>query len=363
MSFSREAVSPMNTKHRKPTPEGRTEELADESVARLLRAAGRRRRLPTADMARAKEAARAEWHRTVQAEQWQATGFRRRSGWVWAAAAFLLLALGATLGPSFLDHLKPTAAASLARVELATGTIERLGEDGTRIPLVGGDSLPKGSLIETDGTASNPSLAALRLAGGASLRLAAGSRLHLLSASVVALDRGTVYIDSQQPGSTLEVRTPLGIARDIGTQFEVHLDPDAAFLRLRVRSGTVLLSQGAISHTTHAGDEVELSADGSLIEGSCPSHGDAWRWVLQAMPAFTTEGKSLAQILRWAAREGGWELRFASPTVEHYAEQTQMLGSTKIGSPEQALSTALPASGGKLTHRLHNGILEIRSEE
>jgi hypothetical protein len=299
----------------------------------------------------------------VEAEQWRATGFRGRSGWVWAAAALLLLALGAILGPGFLDHLDRTTSASLARVERAIGTIESLSKDGARNPLVDGDSLPKGSLIETGGTAANPSLAALRLAGGASLRLATGSRLRLLSASVVALDRGTVYIDSQQPGSTLEVRTPFGIARDIGTQFEVHLAPDAAFLRLRVRSGKVLLSQGAISHTSHAGDEVELLADGSLIEGACPTHGEVWSWVLQAMPTFATEGKSLSQILHWAAREGGWELHFANPAVERYAEQTQMLGSTDLGSPEQALSTALPASGGKLTHKLRNGVLEIRAEE
>src|SRR2546427_815740 len=80
--------------------------------------------------------------------------------------------------------------------------------------------------------------AALRLDAGPSVRLDAGSDLRLVSAHVLELRRGAVYVDTgarspngsaatasgaEGPASPIEIRTSLGRVRDVGTQFEVRL--------------------------------------------------------------------------------------------------------------------------------------------
>ena len=55
------------------------------------------------------------------------------------------------------------------------------------------------------------------------MRLDADTRLGLVSGSVLELHRGAVYVDSGALAQRLEIRTPFGIARNVGTRFDVRL--------------------------------------------------------------------------------------------------------------------------------------------
>ena len=333
----------------------------EEAVARLIRLAGHRPDVPAADAAIVKEAARAEWRRAVRFQK-QRMRFYRGAGGLFAAAALALLVVNTGLW----RQLWPGSPESLATVETISGAVTASLEDGAAAALGLGDALMTGSVVET-GTApddgASPPRAAFRLASGTSVRLDAGTRLRLISGSVLALDHGAVYVDTEGDPSarSLEVRTPLGIARDIGTQFEVRLDAEASFLRVRVREGKVELEREDESHTAGAGVQLAILADGTLVEEPIPPYGPDWNWVLAARPPFEVEGLPLGDLLDWAARESGWELRFSDPALAERASSTVLHGSIDGLTPEDAASLFL--AGSSLSHRLEDGVFLVEPAE
>ena len=201
-------------------------------------------------------------------------------------------------------------------------------------------------------------LAALRLAGGASVRVDRGTRLRLLSDDTLALDAGRIYVDSgdSRGARSLEIRTAVGVARDIGTRFEVRLTGSA--LRLRVRDGLVRLSQSRQSHDAQPGDELTLDENGSVVRRTVPVFGADWAWAVALAAPFNLEGRSLRDFLLWIAGENGWQVRYADAAVEEKALTTILHGSIQGLTPEEALSAVLPASG--VAHRLDNGMLLVQ---
>lgn len=309
---------------------------AGDDVARLLRLAGPRPAVPDDGAAIVREAARAEWRRQVRAQRSRQT-FVRAGGWL--AAAVVVTAVGVVLW----QWLQATPVATL---EARKGAVTLAPEPGA------GDTLRSGSLVDTaDGRV------ALTMASGHSVRLDADTRARLVSGSTLSLERGAVYVDSGAAGAagSFEVRTPLGVARDVGTQFEVRLMRDNG-LSVRVREGTVELTRDGTSHTASAGTELTMHVDGTLTRGSVPRHGGPWEWVLEIAPDFETAGRSLADLLEWAAREGGWELRFADDTLAVAAE-AELHGSVEQLTPEQAV--AVMVRGSRLAYRLEEGVLLI----
>lgn len=317
----------------------------DESVARLLRLAGHRPAIPEWDAALVKRAAKDEWRRKVRSRA-RRTLYLRAGALL--AAAVVALAVGLSLWPP-----APSPAATL---ELIAGSVEFVPAPGGE----GGNTVFAGTVVETSGTAT-AARAALRLSGGAAVRLDAGTRLEVLSASVLALDRGAVYVDSGPAGGAggIEVRTPLGVARDIGTQFEVRYEPmeeAGSSLRIRVREGVVDLSRGGDSERANAGVELLVRPDGSVKRGSMPGFGPGWDWVLDAAPRMEIEGRPLRDLLEWFAREQGWELRFADSESEAFATVEIMHGSPVRATEEDVF--ALVGSNG-LRHRLEDGELVV----
>ena len=94
---------------------------------------------------------------------------------------------------------------------------------------------------------------ALALAGGGSLRLDAETEVMLDAPGRLYVRHGTIYVDSgARPGATrLQIVTPAGTARDIGTQFELQVAGSA--MRLRVREGSVSIDRGGQSLTGSRG--------------------------------------------------------------------------------------------------------------
>ena len=307
-----------------------------DMVSRLLDYAGSRPEAPADLLAEVKRRTHPLWQAKVAAH---ARERRRRDRFRWlAAAAVLLLAAGLFVWQRGRD----TAAFAVARVETFSGA-------GS---LAAGTGLAAGSAVET----AAGGRAALRLAVGASLRLDGGTLVRLASPAVVVLERGAVYLDSgPADGGGLEVRTPFGIARDVGTQFEVRLGDDG--LRLRVREGEVELEVGETSHRVTAGNALSVAGDGSVARAPAAAHGAEWSWVLAAAPSFDPEGRTLGEFLDWVARETGWSTRFADPELENEARTAKIHGSLAGLTPDQAPDLVLPSSG--LRYHLEDGTMVI----
>ncbi len=322
----------------------------DRAVARLLDLAGPRPPVPAAVAAQVKAAAHAEWRRTVATNR-QRNRFRR--GALLALAAMLLLLLG---GGLWRWWLLPSGL-PVATVERVAGGVTFFVDGGAGTVAQGGVELVAGTLIETAAAAQTVAHTALRLAAGGSLRLAAGSRLRLLSATEFELERGAVYLDSAVAGAAFEVRTALGTARDIGTQFEVRLMASTRSLRIRVREGRVELELADDRHTAAAGEQLAVLADGSVVRGSVPTFGPTWNWVVVAGPGYEIEGRSLAEVLAWVAREGGWQLHYADQALAELAAEIQIYGPPVGENLQEAVISALTGSG--LSYQLEAGRLSV----
>ena len=263
----------------------------DDTVASLLRLAGHRPPIPVADAEVVKKAARAEWIRTVAAEKQRARIYRA-GGTILALAAAVILALNAGLGRLWQRLSLPAA-----RVVAVAGAADGLSP---------GAKLWPGDAVRTAPADEAPARVALALESGAFLRIDAGSRLRLASNSAFELSRGAVYLDSQ--GSTVEIRTGLGVVTNIGTQFEVRLAPDETDLRVRVRSGRVSFENPAgKTYRVDAGNELVAGTDGTIRQTASPSCGSSWEWILALSRPFS--GETVEEVLEWVANEAGWQLR------------------------------------------------------
>jgi len=351
--------------HRPRTGEGRGSPAGEEErVHELLDLAGPRPEVPPAHLAAIKAAFRDEWKVQVEARR-----RRRARGALLALAASLLLALGLGL---WLAPGEDAASPIVARAEFLTGTVTAWRDPGTGgdppRALAAGQSLAAGTVVETAPPApAAPGRVALRLGGGPSVRLDRGSRVRLISASVLELEAGAVYVDSRPdaPGShapgaaAVEIRTSLGVVRDIGTQFEVRLlaGGDEA-VRVRVREGLVRIEgEGGASYSAHRGAGLTLHDDGSVDREEIASHGPGWEWILAAAPAFDLEGRTLGEFLDWVARETGWEIRFEDPGLAAEAGTILLHGHLGGLAADQAPEVVLP--GADLGYRLGEGVLLV----
>ena len=318
---------------------------SDETISRLLQLAGHRPPIPEWDTAVVKRAARAEWQKKVTSRR-RRTLYRRVGGFL-AAAAVLLVALGLWLIPT-----GPDTSLQVATFESGAVTAwNARGSESTGPAL--GDAIFAGTSVETA-----QSRAAFRLADGTSVRLDSRTRLRWLSETAMELDHGAVYLDSGPSAGGLEVRTPLGIARDVGTQFEVRYpshDSQEASLRIRVREGLVALSRNGDVHEIEPGVELEVQPDGRVERREVPVWGSEWSWVLEAAPVTDFRGRLVREYLEWAAREQGWQLRFDDDEAEQRANETNYTADTDAS--ESSLELVL--LGTTLSYRLQDGELQI----
>jgi ferric-dicitrate binding protein FerR (iron transport regulator) len=331
--------------------------LPDEQlVARLVQAAGRRRPVSKPRTARVRAAARAEWERAV-ADRRRSSRTKRLS-WSLAAAASLVAFLGVAAWQLGVGPWAPVA--PVAGVERTAG-ISRLYATASATDYVEarrGEDLAPGSVVET----TERSLVALRLASGHSVRLDRGSRLQIRSGSEMYLERGAVYVDSGMSGDGLdavEILTPFGTAREIGTQFEVRLDGDS--MRLRVREGTVDLEHAGGADRAYAGTELTLDSAGSMIRRAVSQHGPDWEWSSRIAPAFVLQGASLESFMAWISRETGLQVLYMDASIAEAALKIELKGSIESLSPYQALDAVLPTCS--LDHRIEEGTIIISRQE
>lgn len=321
-----------------------------DHIGQLLRLSAPREPIPWERALRVRAAVQARWRRKTRARSQQIT-----IGWslgALATAALVFVAVRQTVRVTV--ESPPPVVATVVAVSgpVRLVPVSETGDVESAPARIGESVREGGRVVTTVGGG-----AALRLARGVAVRVDSRTRLQVASESTLVLDEGAIYIDSGAGAGAgaVEIRTKLGVARDIGTRFEVRLEREA--LRVRVRDGLVQLTRGRQSHDARRGDEVTLDGQGGVVRRTVPVHGADWAWVAALAPPFELDGRSLRDFLNWICEENGWQLRLADAASEQLLATT-LHGSIERMTPEEALSAVLTTSG--VEHRLHNGVLIIR---
>ncbi len=315
----------------------------EAETARLVRLSGGRPPIAAFREARVRTAVHAHWQQQTRRHQ-----LRRRMVTVAAAigaAAALVLVAGALRR----DRGSSTPGAPVAQVERVTSDgVTRGGAVVKGLAL--NEPIRAGEWIDT-----GPRLrVALRFLDGTSVRLDRDSRIRVLSARTIELSSGAVYVDTASESDRFEVRTPVALARDLGTQFEVRLLDRT--LRLRVRTGIVQLTSRARSVAGRAGTEIAFS-DRGAVSRPIPIHGPEWDWTASVSPSLDIEGLTLATFLERVTREHGWELSYDDAALARDASEIVLHGSVRDLSISDAVQVAVDTSGYR--YRLEGGRLLV----
>lgn len=277
---------------------------------------------------------------------------RERMWYLWAGAAAVLVfavALMARWSPPVVQQEE------LARVARATGEVEVATGDVWRPLAEARARMTPGIKLRTQTDAR----VALALTGGQSLRLAGSTEVMLDAAGRVYVLSGTIYVDSgaRPSWSHLEIVTPAGTARDMGTQFEIAVAGSA--LRLRVREGMVALDHGGRSVTGQAGEQIAIDGKGGISRATIAPFDAAWQWAEAIAPMPDMDGKPASELISWVARETGRRLAYESPLVEQRASAVILHGDIRNLPPMAALEAMLATTD--LAVALDGDTMEIRA--
>jgi hypothetical protein len=312
-------------------------------VASLIRAAGRRAQPPEDAYQQVLIAATAAFRGKI-AER------RGRNRMLLAAAAGV-----AALTIAFLLQWNATSAQpQVARVARVIGAAELAADGGWKPMTESGGTLLEGASLRTLAGGS----VALALDGGASLRLAAATEVQMDGPRRILLRSGTLYLDNAgSVGAGYQIETPVGTARDIGTQFELRVADGV--LRLRVREGRVEIDRAGQLLAGSAGEQLEIDVLGGVTRSPIAATDMAWQWAETIAPAPDIDGQPASVLLAWVARETGRRLHYESTVVEARAAAVILHGNIRHLAPLAALDVMLATTD--LEYALVGDTMEIRT--
>jgi ferric-dicitrate binding protein FerR (iron transport regulator) len=177
------------------------------------------------------------------------------------------------------------------------------------------------------------------------LRVNADTQILVSDIDRFDVRRGAIYLDTRAgaaPPGDVEINTPFGIVRHLGTQYEVGVRPDD--LRLRVREGAVTVSDGAREYVGDAGEQLVLARDAEPVRSSIAPSGPEWAWVESLATLPTATQYRLIDLLEWIARETGRELQFASDTLALTAARDTLVGAAGL-NPSETLDVIRSTTG------------------
>jgi ferric-dicitrate binding protein FerR (iron transport regulator) len=302
--------------------------MREVDIESVLKAAGPREK-PPADIEQAlRESLRQEWRAIVAERQ----GRRRRTA--------LALAAGVTAAAVAVWLVAPDLGApaqAIGTVALADGQLRvKSGRLGRWQQASGGQPVETGQVLATGPVGRG----ALALAGGISARLDHATEVRVAAADRLVIDRGAIYVDAGADSSAaapLEIVTPAGSVRHLGTQYEVRVQDGG--VRLRVREGRVQLDVSSGRTMGEAGEQLTIAPGGGVERSRVPPFGEDWNWAAAVAPAIELEGMLLSEFLGWAARELGCRVEFATAEVAEQAQAVILHGSATGLAPAQALET------------------------
>lgn len=306
--------------------------MKEDDIEQLLISAGAREKPPVEIEREVREGLRMEWRGIVAERRRHArtrTGFALAAG-VLAAAVGVWMAAPRPTGPA---EALGTLTIATGNVHLTTGLFDRWK------PIAAGHRLIAGQSVET-GSAGRGAIA---LSGGVSARMDHDTRLALASAGEIVLERGALYVDAgsgSAAATRLDVVTPTGSVRHVGTQYEVRLV--GSDVRLRVREGRVeWQSKTGSVERSRAGEQLTIAGDGTVDRRTTPIYGESWNWIVAATPVIEIEGLALTDFLFWAGRELGRDVRFDRTQTADEAAGIVLHGSIAGLTPEEALDAVL----------------------
>ncbi len=315
-----------------------------DAVAALVHAAGRREDPPESAYRKVFGAAHAAFRAKVSRRS-------RRHAFAWAAAASVLVAAVTVLMRWDPISVQRMVVASVDRI---VGSVEVASDGGWR-PLGRTDGrITRDTRMRTLPGGS----AALVFEGGDSLRLAAETELQFEGPRSFRLDRGSVYLDIQASmGTGVQIATPAGTVRDLGTQFELQVADSS--LRLRVREGRVEIDRAGQQLIGAAGEQLEIDAFGNVARSTVAADSDVWYWAEVLAPAPDVDGRPASELLAWVARETGRALLYADPAVQQRAASVRLYGNIRHLAPLDAMDVMLATTD--LNYVLSEGRIEIRA--
>lgn len=326
--------------------------MNDEDIEQVLKSAGPRPRPPVEVERAVRKRLHAEWLAMVAGKRRD----RRRQTAFALAAGILVAAIGIWFAAPRLTE-PPDVIATLA---VAEGEMRvKSGWIPVWRQVVDSQPLLKGQTLET-GPAGR---GALTLPGGISVRLDSRSLLTITSAEHLTLDRGALYVDAGpavSPASRLDVMTPSGSVRHIGTQYEVRLM--GKDVRLRVREGRIewRARTGDIERS-QTGEQLTIAGDGTVERRAIPRYGESWDWIAATAPVIDIEGLPLGRFLSWVGRELGREIAYASPHTASDVVGIVVHGSISGLTPTQALDAVLATT--RLRAVIADGRIVVGSED
>jgi ferric-dicitrate binding protein FerR (iron transport regulator) len=288
-----------------------------DPIESLLERAAPRPEPPAAVRARVLAAVEGEWRRQK----------RRRWRLPVGLAAALALAVVALLlagrEPNIPVHVSHTGGAWVDGRLLASGGADLLLEPGAVLEARAPTRLTAGARTE--------------------IRLRAGTRLAWLAAEHVALEQGTIYVDTHGRGQ-LRVRTEFGEVRDVGTRFMVTLRDGGMEVALREGAAAIDTEHGRYTARARAqrGEVVLVRGDGVVAQLE-PASAERWSWIHQVHPGYSS--REILPLLRQISEDLGVALEFRSPAVEAAALQGRLEGDISGLEPAQALEVVLATSG------------------
>ena len=332
----------MTKKHTDPkvTPINRH---PDELVERLLHLADKGPEIPELGREQVRAALRPLWQQQVH----------RPRPWMWLAGLAAAMVVAVVLAQRMTVNSTTTGPVATCitfvgevEIEDASNLFQTLGltDEGT--------SIEAGAWLRTD----ENSLTALALTGGHTLRLDSNTHLRVDGESRVFLQSGAVYVTNESAtGGPIEVHTPMGFARDVGTRFEVRVGDEQ--MQVSVREGLVEIDRDDMKIQVSEGRALRIDSDGSTDIRAIRPDSEEWAWTMRVAPPFDPEGKTVAAFLQWAAAETGLEVRYSDDHTAQFATTTYLHGRFANLSPAEAPAFVLPSTGLEL--EMTNGTMIV----
>jgi hypothetical protein len=169
---------------------------------------------------------------------------------------------------------------------------------------------------------------------------------------------GLAYVDShcaRRAAGGFALRTAAGTVRHLGTQYEARFDGGRLHVAIREGSVSIDTPDGPVSAV--AGEQIVLDR-GRVTRGDIEAHDTSWDWVGSVAPTFAIEGRLLSDFLRWAARETGRDLEYASEETEREAAQIVLRGSIEGLRPDESIGAVGSTTG--LALNVERDRIEVR---
>ena len=139
----------------------------------------------------------------------------------------------------------------------------------------------RGDMIHTGTLSLEEGAATIALMDGAVLNLLAPCEIDLISESKVIILEGCVRVDIPTDSAHVDVGTPAGQIKHLGTVFAIAVEPSGS-TRVSIKEGAVEWSTGprrsdrpAASTLYRQGDRVNVSVDGRAVEATDEDYGAA----------------------------------------------------------------------------------------